>query len=259
MELEIYNFPSQIWKFIPTPNGQQIVVELRDKITQSLHYQVIPSNISIPFEKGKYLGLAEVNDKIMLLHGYLRPEFPIRKGIWAYQLSDGKLAWEQTEMNFQCFDSNSEGIIVNLSAKPDIYLMLNAETGEILAENISISASQINQNLQNKYKDYVYSMPIKVEFGKSIYAEKLFEFTNHKAIEQIELISANNHTFIVYYTKDEGIIKKHIYISRPKEKSFFVCVNENVQNIQNENILYIPNKLILLMTDNQLATINMEG
>ena len=100
MELKIYDFPAQVWKFIPTPDTQQIVVELRDKVAQSLHYQVIPSNISISSQNGKWQGLAEVSNEIAFIHGYLRPEFPIRKGIWAYRLSDGNLLWEQTEMNF---------------------------------------------------------------------------------------------------------------------------------------------------------------
>jgi len=258
MELEIYHFPAQIWKFIPTPDSKQIVVELRDKKIQSLHYQLIPSNISIGSEGEKWQGLAEVSNEIAFIHGYLRPEFPIRKGIWAYQLSDGKLLWEQTEMNFVCFDADSEGIIVNLSAKGEIYLQLNAKTGEILAENVSISISQIKENQQNRYKNYHYSLVIKPnEKDFRRFAEKIIFFTQKENIQAIEYISTEKNDFFTFYTNENQQIQQYFLVIEQAKVLFFKCLNENISEISYETFFIVPSKIILLLADNQLGIINL--
>jgi hypothetical protein len=258
MKLEIYDFPAKIWKFIPTLNASQIVVELRDKNTQSIHYQVIPSGIKISPQNGKWQGLAEVSNEIAFIHGYLRPEFPIRKGIWAHQLSDGKLLWEQTEMNFVCFDSNSEGIIVNLSAKGEIYLLLNGKTGEILTENFAISASQIKENQQNRYKAYHYSLVIKPNEGDfATFAEKITFFTQKENIQAIEYISTEKNDFFTFYTNENQQIQQYFLVIEQAKMLFFKAINENVSEISYETFFVVSSKIVLLLADNQLGIINL--
>src|SRR3546814_1300241 len=95
-----------IWKIRPDETAGHLVLEVRDPSEKETFFSCIRTgNGTFPFdnlrlEEPWFCGLEAVAHNHVFLHGYLSETLPEHRGIMAYRLRDGVLAWSDYNLVF---------------------------------------------------------------------------------------------------------------------------------------------------------------
>jgi hypothetical protein len=153
---KIYRFDNrrQIWRIIPTNNDQLIIEEREPEKKQAyFHCLTLKSGKKLlkdfQLDDKFWVGIESVRDDIIFFHKFAKPDMPKHRGIFAYDIKNQNLIWENSELVFQfllkeklyAFKENFQG---------RSYYSINPLTGEIIeeiSENYDLINSLRNESL----------------------------------------------------------------------------------------------------------------
>jgi hypothetical protein len=153
---KIYRFDNrrQIWRIIPTNNDQLIIEEREPEKKQAyFHCLTLKSGKKLlkdfQLDDKFWVGIESVRDDIIFFHKFAKPDMPKHRGIFAYDIKNQNLIWENSELVFQ-FLLKEKLYVFKEKFQGRSYYSINTLTGEIIeeiGENYDLINSLRNESL----------------------------------------------------------------------------------------------------------------
>ena len=153
---KIYRFDNkrQIWRIIPTNNDQLIIEEREPEKKQAyFHCLTLKSGKKLlkdfQLDDKFWVGIESVRDDIIFFHKFAKPDMPKHRGIFAYDIKNQNLIWENSELVFQ-FLLKEKLYAFKEKFQGRSYYSINPLTGEIIeeiGENYDLINSLRNESL----------------------------------------------------------------------------------------------------------------
>jgi hypothetical protein len=153
---KIYRFDNrrQIWRIIPTNNDQLIIEEREPEKKQAyFHCLTLKSGKKLlkdfQLDDKFWVGIESVRDDIIFFHKFAKPDMPKHRGIFAYDIKNQNLIWENSELVFQ-FLLKEKLYAFKEKFQGRSYYSINTLTGEIIeeiGENYDLINSLRNESL----------------------------------------------------------------------------------------------------------------
>ncbi len=153
-----------IWRILLNGDGL-VLIEERDLEKREVFFQCyslenkkqISKNIQL--EEKFWAGVEAFKDDVILFHGFVKPDMPWHKGIFAYSVRTNKLLWKNDEIVF-AFIEGDKIIVKELGFEAIKYFSLDLLTGENLTllegDDESMKSRQTNAATSVDYSDYAF-------------------------------------------------------------------------------------------------------
>ncbi|WP_202923745.1 DUF4905 domain-containing protein [Pontibacter fetidus] len=159
------------------------------------------SKLPLPAAKNWWLGLEDVHQGLLLLHGYGDRQTGQHKGIMAYSSQNGNLQWQQPELAF--YGVTADGILA-LDLQDQKLTLLHPQTGTILPENMSLEGGANAVAAYNLTRSQACTYPMLYLAGE-LYFTQVQDFLRDKlsaaAVAGIEYAETEQHIVVSFYTE----------------------------------------------------------
>ncbi|MDP5172789.1 MAG: DUF4905 domain-containing protein [Bacteroidia bacterium] len=150
---QVYQFEHPIWKVIPDPATSALVIETRNPDTQDLRaFVLIPdqlSLISISLSDSWWHSLTEVYQGIALWQRIEDQGLPMMKGLSAYEMDQGTLAWQLPD--HRLLRLGPEVAIVANDLEPQLLALVDWQHGNI---RDTIDAAELPKDVLDRFDQY---------------------------------------------------------------------------------------------------------
>jgi hypothetical protein len=225
-----YDNGKQIWRILPTTN-KKIVVEERDTKTKEVFFSCldIESGKKIlnayQLEEKNWIGIETVYNDLIFFHKYAKPDMPMHKGIFAFDIFSKSILWQNDNYVF-AFVYEDKVYCYQQRFENRIFFSLDYLTGNII-QDFGNDVSMLNQ-LKEKIDE---------EFWQQNY---LFpeHFNRNDSITE-------DHQKYILKVLDENVVKGEV--SFMKIKNLFCLIIMKYQN-KYFNIFFsidLKNKILL--------------
>jgi hypothetical protein len=212
-----FNVEGQIWRLLPAAQGY-LIGEERNASTMSVSFFCLEQQAGkvrwdkFQLDEKWWVGLEGIHGKIVFLHGYASPDWPVHKRVVAIDVATGTLRWMNDEVRF-LFASGDAVYAVKEAFEELIFVKLDIATGSILEE---VPRDQINV-LQSAVQPETVTDLFYPAKGSEQLMEKLKTadvITSdgvEKAISYMESIESENNIAIAYYQNITTIETTPVY------------------------------------------------
>lgn len=204
------------------------------------------------FEEKFWIGIEAARGDFIIFHKFLKPDMPMHKGLFVFDIKTQKIVWENDSLVFSFIDDNFI-YAFNNTFDGKVFYKLNLFNGEILEEFSENEVDKINQlkALAKQEEDYLHYLfpqkktmqslddanPVKkIFYGKSE-VHDLVETIEYKDVFFASLHLGNvnsgyNHTLTAF--NDNGKI------------IFNETLDKNITKIAPDTFFILKNKLFIL-------------
>ena len=199
-----YSFKSkrQIWRIIPTETDH-IIIEEREPEKKQAYFNCLQKESGnkilkdFQLDEKFWVGIETVYKDVIFFHKYLKPDMPGHKGIFAFDITDKNIKWENKDITF-LFSLND--LIYSYVQKFEgrNYYALNYKTGEI-SEDLGADSLKVNelreQSIQKENsKDYLFPNIFFEDSNKSEQIKSFFQKLKNETsiLGRIEFIKINS-------------------------------------------------------------------
>jgi hypothetical protein len=139
-----FQFSAPIFKIVPNQNGTKIAIELRNGKAKETYFALLDvQKKQLIWEETAFaetwrIGLLAMTDTILLLHPYANAKIPDNKGIYAVDILQQTILWEQANYYFEgliSVTSSSKSSYCILAYEIEVeqkkYVVLDLQTGNI--------------------------------------------------------------------------------------------------------------------------------
>jgi hypothetical protein len=159
------------------------------------------TKLPLPAAKNWWLGLEDLHQGLLLLHGYGDRQLGQHKGIMAYTAQEGYLQWQHPELAF--YGVTADGILALNLQDQKLYL-LDPQTGTILPESVSLEGGAIAVAAYNNISSQACTYPMLYLEGEPYFAEVqnfLKDQLQVEAVRGIEYAETEQHILVSFYTE----------------------------------------------------------
>jgi hypothetical protein len=208
---KIYRFDNkrQIWRIIPTNNGQLIIEEREPEKKQAyFHCLILESGKKLlkdfQLDDKFWVGIESVKDDIIFFHKFAKPDMPKHKGIFAFDIRGQNVIWENPELIFQ-FILKEKLYAFREKFQGRSYYSINPLNGEIIeeiGENYDLINNLRNQSLKEEdNNDNLFPEVFETDTATKNQAIDFIKFLrNHFVISgKIEHILKNDLLFVSFH------------------------------------------------------------
>lgn len=201
-----YDNGKQIWRILPTTN-KKIVVEERDTKTKEVFFSCldIESGKKIinayQHEEKNWIGIETVYNDLIFFHKYAKPDMPMHKGIFAFDIFSKSILWQNDNYVF-AFVYKDKVYCYQQRFENRIFFSLDYLTGKII-QDFGNDVSMLNQ-LKEKIDE---------EFWQQNY---LFpeHFNRNDSVTE-------NHQKYILKVLDENVVKGEVSFMKIKDLLLF--------------------------------------
>ncbi len=267
-----YKNKNQIWRLHIT-DDDKLLIETRETETERrevfFHLVDIHSGRKIfsdvQFEEKSWIGVEAIYKDVLFLHHFAKPDMPGHKKIFAFDLTEQKLLWQNEEFVFQTV--HNDKLYAAFPSMTGIkYVALDYRTGEPVNEKI-LSEDEMNKIAAESEKDYsLYKFPETYhplynidEPVKSIIEEQTRDFDIVGNVEFIDLPDALMMNF--HFKKNNGKLK-NLFLAIDKKKNKVILketLNDEVNAFVPDSFFVYKNLLLLLKNRNETAVREIIG
>ncbi len=144
-----FQFSAPIFKIVPNQNGTQIAIELRNSKAKETYFALLDlQKKQLIWDETSFaeiwrIGLLAMVDNILLLHSYANTQLPDNKGIYAVDISQQNVLWEQANYYFSGLipiihhsqssysQSNYCLLVYKIENEQKSYAVLDLQTGKL--------------------------------------------------------------------------------------------------------------------------------
>ncbi|MEM0998062.1 MAG: DUF4905 domain-containing protein [Bacteroidota bacterium] len=100
-------FPFRIWKVRPDPHSDDVALELRNQADKQVSYATIrpaETELKLLMERRAsdwWTGIEQIDEGVLLLHGYEEPGLPLHRGLEAISSTTGETLWQDPQAVFR--------------------------------------------------------------------------------------------------------------------------------------------------------------
>jgi hypothetical protein len=145
-----YSFSSKrnIWRLIPTVSGF-LVIEERDMNTRQVFFNCLNLNNgkilfkNLQLEEKHWIGIESVHHNLILFHKFRKPDMPGHKGIYAFDILNKKMIWQNDDLLF-LFAKDDKVYAYQSTFEGRQHFVLGYHTGNVI-EELGSEFSQISK------------------------------------------------------------------------------------------------------------------
>jgi len=266
-----YKNKNQIWRLHITDNDK-LLIETRETDTElrEVFFNLIDIHSGrkifsdVQFEEKSWIGVETIYKDVLFLHSFAQPDMPGHKKIFAYDLNEQKLLWQNEEFVFQLVH-NDKCYAAFPSMTGIKYVGLDYRTGEP-GEEI-LSGNEMNLIAEESKKDYsLYKFPetyhplydINNEI-KSIVEERT---RNYEVVGNVEYIDFPDALMMNFHFKKANGKLKNLFLTIDKKKNKVILketLNEEANAYAPDSFFVYKNLLLLLKNRNETAVREIIG
>ncbi len=135
-----YSFSSKrnIWRLIPT-SSKFLVIEERDIITKEVFFNCLNLNDGKVFfknfqlEEKHWIGIESVHNNLIFFHKFQKPDMPVHKGIYTFNILNQKMIWQNDDLLF-LFVMDDKVYAYQSTFEGRQYFVLDYDTGNVIEE-----------------------------------------------------------------------------------------------------------------------------
>jgi hypothetical protein len=261
-----YSFSNKrnIWRLIPSESGY-LVIEERDLNTKEVFInclktadgKVIFKNFQL--DEKYWVGIETVNNDIIFFHKFRKPDMPGHKGIYAFDILNKKLIWQNDELIFLlAIDATVYAYQSTFEGRQ--YFVINYLNGSILEELTDVR--EINKLREKSMRnDFVNSFLIPQKFMESDAAidskntlKRLLD--GRKIIGDVNWLKYNDYIMYNFHLANPKGTLNNCFEVFDTAKNKIVLkeeINSNLRGPVFESFFMIRDMLFLLIEKQQLV------
>jgi len=257
-----YSFKSKrnIWRLIPSESGY-IVIEERDMDSKEVFFnclnlydgKVLFKNFQL--EEKYWIGIEAVYKDIIFFHKFRKPDMPGHKGIYAFDILNRKLIWQNDDLTF-LLAKVDKVYAYQTTFEGRQYFILDYLTGEITSD-LGSEFDEINklreESMQNDFSNDFLFPRIFNQIDENSDTGNIFTrlLANRKISGSINWLKLNNYLMFNYHEENaDGTLNNYFEVfDISKEKVILnEILNSNSTKLAFESF-FIMNNLLFLMVE----------
>lgn len=204
-----------------------------------------------------WFGVEAFYSDLIFFHSFLKPDLPIHKGLFIFDLFNRKIVWQSNDYNY-LFIHKDELYAYQQSFDGRIYFKLNPFTGELIEElgNNDILIKELKDDFDaENYNSYSFPEQNFLLLN-SEYSDLITKFVSEHAVkEKPEIIKYEDTLLISFHTLNKnGFYNNNFQVLdiNTKKIIFKDVLNKNVEKLQFDSFFIKNNILYLLKEKNEL-------
>lgn len=224
----------RIWRLLPAESGE-FVGEARDEDKKQVSFFALHGDSGTPLWQNLvlneqwWIGIEDVSNGVLLLHGFATPDLPGHLGIIAIDLSTGKELWTNRDLTFWFVYSNS--ILTHKSLfEKRLFFELDLRSGDTIREYdqdsetvlLQMRSEAIHRNRSAlEFPESVDLGGIELHLARVMRRKVPADILNGR----VELLQFGNYLMLNYHilsresSKDASLLDNHFKIIDLKKES----------------------------------------
>lgn len=212
-----------VWRVMPDHEGPGLAIEVRsreEKAVDFFYLNLLNGTIkALQMENDWWKGLQEVQNNIVLLHGYENPGLPVPQGLFAFEGIQGKSIWKKPQDTF----TGLAGNVLGAKNREGVPFCYHLSSGEAIEHP---PASDVFEQANDEKKQQLYFPKVFIDGHDEfeIHHQQIKQHWEKHAEVQIDILRGKkklpNYQVINFYHKspsgswnqDLGILKNQIPI-----------------------------------------------
>jgi len=257
-----YSFTSKrnIWRLILSESGY-LVIEERDMDSKEVFFNCIKtSNGKILFknfqlEEKYWIGIEAVYKDIIFFHKFRKPDMPGHKGIYAFDILNRKLIWQNDDLTF-LLAKDDKVYAYQTTFEGRQYFILDYLTGEITSD-LDSEFDEINklreESMQNDFSNDFLFPRIFNQIDENSDTGNIFTrlFADRKISGSINWLKLNNYLMFNYHEENaDGTLNNYFEVFDISKEKIILneILNSNSMKLAFESF-FIMNNLLFLMVE----------
>jgi len=238
----------------------EILIEPNINIDNIIQSGLLNKSIDFDFKSTQekfWIGVKTIYSDLIFFHSFLKPDLPIHKGLFVFDLFSREIVWHSNEYNY-LFIHKDDLYTYQQSFDGRIYFKLNPFTGELIEElgDNDILIKELKDDLDSdNYNSYSFPEQ-NILLLNSEYSNFITKFIDDQKIkEKPEFIKYENALFISYHSLNKnGSLNNNFQVVDINSKKiiFEDVLNKNIEKIQFDSFFIKNRVLYLLKNKNEL-------
>lgn len=207
----LFEFGGQhtIWRLLLSP-GSTIAVEERDTEARRVFFSAISLDTGQTLlnrftpEEQYWTGMEALDDDVLLLHGFGRPDMPVHLGITAVEAASGRLLWHKPSYVFAALAADAVYALDKESRTP-LYHKLDKLSGGILTADVDRAEVEETRTRseENLFAGCRYPEPAAAASPGGLPPEEQKVLDALAGRESVEIVRHNGYLFMGSYSSGE--------------------------------------------------------
>ncbi len=245
-----------IWKQFIDTSTNQLVIEVRNADLHQVSFHTIDLNTGNvvnaiePEDETWWLGIEDVCDGKIIVHGYESEQSPIHHRVYCFDAFTGEQLWKNEEVYF--YQKEAQSLWVN--SKENVFQRLALATGKVLEETENVPAD----NLIKQFVElpFHYTEENTHFLTLTQFLEQQQQIQAVKAIEYWE--SASRIVISYYICDDSQKLENYLLIlSTDGEILFQDCLESQLNGIGMDTFYVYKNQLFFIQEKKILVCIDL--
>lgn len=239
------------------PFVNNVLIETRDTKSKSVWFHCFNLETKeyhftdLQFEEKFWIGIETAKDDFIIFHKYQKPDMPMHKGIFFFDIKTQKIIWQNEEFIFY-FAHENFIYTVNQTFDGKKFCKLDLFTGNIIEEYSESEYEKINELKssaanENDFSDYHFSKQNSLKnILQKVGVEKYFKSI---AVDDfVETIEYENIFFVGYHSGNsaKGFSLSLAAFDESGKLCFHETIDKNLSKIAVDTFFILKNKLFIL-------------
>ena len=268
----VYRADGVVWRVLPTEAGV-FVGEERDLQEKQVSFFCVDRMTGevlwrgISFDEGWWIGIEAVGSDRVFLHGFLKPDMPEHKKIFALDLFTGRTVWSNDDMRFI------------LATEGSVFASKSTTNGQLTFE-LDLRTGSVLRSLENEYEVLNHAKSrmqilasIETEFPVRL-GESLFpgepaialvgrHCRSDTVVGPVEVVEKNDLLFFSYHERtglDGGLTNTLKVVDRHDGELLLAeTLNQNLQTTVPDSFFLQGTMLYFVKERSTLTAVNING
>jgi hypothetical protein len=255
----------QIWRILPTTN-KKVVVEERDTKTKEVFFSCldIESGKKIlseyQYEEKNWIGIETVYNDLIYFHKYGKPDMPMHKGIFAFDILSKSILWQNDNYVF-AFVYGDKVYCYQQRFENRNFLSLDYLTGNIVQdfENDVSAINQLKEKVDEEFWHQNYLFPERFnrnEIVTDIYQKYIQKILDENVVKgEVSFVKIKDLLLFNYHEISKTNTYSNIFITVDLAKNKLLLketLDKNLVNLMPESFFVKDNFLFLIVDKTKL-------
>lgn len=239
------------------PFGNNVLIETRDTKSKSVWFHCFNLDTKkyyftdLQFDEKFWIGVETALGDFVVFHRYQKPDMPMHKGLFLFDIESKKILWRNDELTFYFADDNFI-FTINHAFEGKKFCKLELSTGSIIEEYSEDEYEIINElksfaSNENELSEYHFAKQTLLNsIMPKLGVEKYFK--NVAVDNFVETIEYENIFFVGYHSggANEGFAHSLAAFDENGKLIFHESIDKNISKIAVDTFFILKNKLFIL-------------
>ncbi len=262
-----YTFSSKrnIWRLIPA-ESDLLVIEERDTASKEVFFNCLtlaegkPVFTNLQFDEKYWIGIEAVHKHIIYFHKFSRPNLPGHKGIYAYDVFERKIIWQNDDLQF-LFADEDKVYSYQQTFDGRKFFVIDFLTGSLMSEleEDSTDFNKLRANvLQSDFLNSFLFPSVYNEILENSEVDELIKqiFSEYNVVGHVNWLKYLDLILISFHEKNSNGTYNNYFRAYDVGKRKYIhkdTLNSKSKSLVPDSFFVLRNLLFLLIEKNKLV------